>query len=254
MQFCLTRLAPVRERLLAHPIYESITSLRRVQIFMEHHVFAVWDFMSLLKRLQQVVTSVSVPWLPPLRADLARFINEIVLAEESDEDGRGGYASHFELYLDAMRDCGAGPERVEALVQMLRDGSPVETALRRTEVVDEVRDFVLENLRIAMSGKPHEVAAAFFFGREDVIPEMFARVAPRLAEQGGSVERLRYYVDRHIELDADEHGPLARRLLEDLCGDDEQRWEEATQTALAALEGRIRLWDATLAGLVNTPT
>lgn len=254
MQNCLTQLMPIRERLLAHPIYESITSLGRVQLFMEHHVFAVWDFMSLLKRLQQVVTCVSIPWLPPPRADLARFINSIVLAEESDDDGRGGFASHFELYLDAMRECGANPSKVEALLHMLSTGSTVETALRRIEVASEVSDFVVQNLRIAVDGRPHQVAAAFFFGREDVIPEMFARVSPRLASQGGRVERLRYYVDRHIELDADEHGPLARRLLEDLCGDDDRRWQEATQTAAASLESRIVLWDATLKALTGVPS
>lgn len=250
---CLAQLAPVRKRLLAHPIYESITSLRRVQIFMEHHVFAVWDFMSLLKRLQQVVTSVSVPWLPPARADLSRFINEIVLGEESDADGRGGYASHFELYLEAMRECGANPAKIEAFLLRLQQGADVQTALHNTPLAEAVRKFVLTNLQLAISGEPHQVAAAFFFGREDVIPEMFARVSPRLAEQGGRVERLRYYVDRHIELDAEEHGPLARRLLEVLCADNPNRWREATQTAIEALECRIELWNATLAALMSQP-
>jgi hypothetical protein len=243
---CLAALAPIRERLLAHPLYEEVTSLRRVQIFMEHHVFAVWDFMSLLKRLQQIVTCVTVPWVPSPHADLARFINEIVLGEECDSDGRGGYASHYELYLEAMHECGANPLTMESLVQNLGEGLTPASALARLSIPDGVRQFVLSNLQLASSGAPHEVAAAFFFGREDVIPEMFSRVAVSLRRQGTEVERLIYYVDRHIELDGDEHGPLARKLLESLCGDDPVRWEQATRTAVAALESRLSLWDATL--------
>jgi len=246
---CLAALAPIRERLLAHPLYEEVNSVRRVQIFMEHHVFAVWDFMSLLKRMQQLVTCVAVPWVPRPQADLARFINEIVLGEECDSDANGGYASHYELYLEAMRECGAQTTQIESFVQKIVAGVDPFTALQVTSIPEGVRAFVASNLQLAMSGKPHQVAAAFFFGREDVIPEMFSRVAVGLRQQGKPVERLVYYVDRHIELDGDEHGPLAQKLLESLCGEDPIRWAEATSTAVATLESRVSLWDATLAAL-----
>src|SRR5450432_3612099 len=91
-------IAPLRKKLIEHPIYWSITSPVKLRLFMEQHVFAVWDFMSLLKALQLSNTCTSAPWIPKEDRMVSRFVNEIVLGEESDEDGRGGYISHFELY------------------------------------------------------------------------------------------------------------------------------------------------------------
>lgn len=83
-------LQSARERLVSHPLYERLTSQDRVRTFMKHHVFAVWDFFSLLKRLQSEVSCVTLPWLPRGLGDHARFISEIVLAEECDEGVTGG--------------------------------------------------------------------------------------------------------------------------------------------------------------------
>ena len=130
-------LNPLRDQLLDHPIYRRIRTIDGVQTFMEHHVFAVWDFMSLLKALQQRLCCVSVPWLPPANAFAARLINEIVLAEETDVGPEGVPASHFDLYLDAMRQAGADDGPVLAFFERLRErqtSSPrrsLERVLRR---------------------------------------------------------------------------------------------------------------------------
>ena len=90
-----------KQQLSAHPIYSEIATPEELKIFMESHVFAVWDFMSLVKFLQLKFTSVRVPWIPPSDSSIARLINEIVLDEESDIDQHGKPTSHFELYTDA---------------------------------------------------------------------------------------------------------------------------------------------------------
>ena len=95
-------LRPLRDQLFNHEVYRSIKTPDDLRTFMEHHVFAVWDFMSLLKALQRHLTGVTIPWLPQGDRNARRLINEIVLDEESDEDGEGGYISHFELYRAAM--------------------------------------------------------------------------------------------------------------------------------------------------------
>jgi hypothetical protein len=237
-------IADVRKRLLDHPLYGEVDSLERLKTFMSHHVFAVWDFFSLAKRLQQIVTCVDVPWLPPADGVSARLINDIVMSEESDEDGRGGYASHFDLYLEAMRELGADETAIGAYIERLARGEDCLEALDRTTLPPGVDEFVRFDLRLAMDGKPHEVAAAFCYGREDLIPDMFGElVGPISAEAGLEGSRIKYYIERHIILDSHEHAPLARRLVAQLCGDDEVRWREASAAAAGALEARIALWD-----------
>lgn len=249
----LPELTELRARLLRHPLYAEVTSLPRLQTFMREHVFAVWDFMSLLKRLQQVVTCCDVPWLPRPDAVSARFILEIVLGEECDEDGQGGYASHFDLYLDSMRELGADAVPIEGFVEALRAGHGARNALAAAAVLDSTRGFVQFTLDAAANGPPHAVAAAFFYGREDVIPDMFSRLIPALESQGRQVDRLRHYLRRHIELDGDSHGPLAQRLLSRLCGDDPGKRREALQIAGQSLEHRLRLWDGILAAIRACP-
>jgi hypothetical protein len=238
----------VREQLLQHPIYSQLNTPERVRILMKHHAFAVLDFMSLLKKLQQQVTCVSVPWVPRKHADYARFVNEIVLGEETDEDVEGGYISHFELYLRAMEEVGADTSPIQHFVQKLSIGIDPRTALQSDDRIPEsVRQFVAGTMELAMHGAPHEVAAAFFFGREDLIPDMFQLLVDEVAANGLQAPGLQYYLKRHIELDGDEHGPLAERLLVSLCHGDEEKFAAAQTVARRSLQARITLWDGVLA-------
>lgn len=237
----------LREGLVKHPVYEKVNTPEKVRIFMKHHVFAVWDFMSLLKKLQQEVTSVSVPWIPYVNPSYTRFINEIVLAEESDEDGQGGYASHFQLYLEAMKQTGADTAPIMTFIEGLQEGKSYEEALEGEGIPASAAEFVQFTMDLALKGQIHEVAAAFFYGREDLIPDMFQSLVDALHIEGAEYDRLTYYLQRHIELDGDEHGPLAERLLTDLCGEDEKRKAEAMEIANRALTARKKLWDGVLA-------
>lgn len=240
------QLVAARRALLDHPLYERVSGPVAVARFMEVHVFAVWDFMSLLKRLQRDLTCVATPWFPAKQRSLARFINEIVLGEESDDDGCGGHISHFELYREAMGEMGAEDHELVALLSRLGEGVPHNMALKQVPLDPAIREFVGYNLDLATDAEPHRVAAAFFFGREDIIPEMFARLLDGFERQGAGRERFEYYVRRHIELDGDHHGPLSRQLLEVVCGDDRHKWSEAVQTAIESLELRAGLWDLAL--------
>ncbi len=239
----------IREELLRHPVYRAVNTPERVRVFMQHHVFAVWDFMSLLKRLQRDLTCTDVHWVPARHAQYARFINEIVLGEETDEDGRGGYASHFELYVEAMKECGADTVPIERFLAELRAGHDPLAALRAAEVPESVFRFVRQTLELAQNGGTHEVCAAFFYGREDIIPDMFQVLVDELNRNGQSTDRLDYYLKRHIELDGDEHGPLAERLLTALCEDSLAKQTEAVRTAEQSLRARIELWNGVLAAL-----
>lgn len=241
------KLSGFREELVQHPVYKGLHCMDAVRTFMKYHVFAVWDFMSLLKALQRAVTCVEVPWVPRGEPDVRRFVNEIVLAEESDEDGRGGYLSHFELYCQAMEECGADTRPVETFLEALREGGDTRSALRRAAVPEPVRQFVEHTLTIASCGQTHRIAASFFFGREDVIPDMFRALVEDLRAEFPQLRQLIYYLDRHIEVDGDDHGPRAYSLLTALCHDDPVLLEEAAETARASMRARYALWDGVLA-------
>ncbi len=251
-QFDLRELELSRQKLLQHPIYKAIDSPEKVRIFMQHHVFAVWDFMSLLKRLQNDLTCTSVPWIPKPEPTFSRFVNEIVLGEESDEDGEGGYNSHFTLYLLAMDESEADTGPINRFISDIQNGKSPFEAVEAADVSDSVRKFVRSTLDVAMHAGTHEVSSAFFFGREDIIPAMFQSLISELREKGQSSKKLEYYLQRHIDLDGDEHGPLAEKLLTRLCGDDPKKQQEAVETAKKAILSRIELWDGVLAEISVT--
>ena len=243
------RLAPLRARLASHPLYPSIRTPEHLRLFMESHVFAVWDFMSLLKALQGALTCVQVPWVPTRFPASRRFINEIVLGEESDEyEGRP--ASHFELYLEAMERAGASTAVIRRVVE--RVASTPRAELDLDGVPAAARQFVETTFRVVRTGSLAAQAAAFTFGREDAIPNMFRSLVRDLNhEMSGDLSQFVWYLERHIEIDGDEHGPLSLRMVADLCGDNPALWEQAGQAAEAAIEARLALWDGIL-GQIQT--
>ncbi len=239
------KLAPLRANLVKHSLYKQLQDMDDIRLFMQHHVFAVWDFMSLLKGLQQQFTCVSLPWLPSPHPHLARFINEIVLGEESDINAEGEAQSHFELYLAAMQEAGASTTWIQAFVEQLQAGTTVEEALQAIALPDFVRQFVQFTFQTIATKEPARLAAAFTFGREDLIPDLFLAIIDQEAarRKEPAYAKLRYYLQRHIEIDGEEHGPLSLQMIEALCEDDPQKWAAATTTAVQALEYRLALWE-----------
>jgi hypothetical protein len=246
-----TEVGEWRSALLAHPLFHKIQNISQMRQFMEAHVFAVWDFMSLLKTLQNQLTCTKVPWSPPTNSQAARFINEIVLGEETDVIQSGEPTSHFELYLAAMKQCGARISKIETFARLLAEGGTVEVSLIEARAPEYVRDFVASTMSFCTL-RPHEVASAFLYGREDIIPEMFKRLlrdAP--LTNHANLKTLKLYLDRHIEVDGDSHGPMARKLMQCLCGSDPIKWAEASKVARKALQARCMLWDGVLAAIIT---
>ena len=238
-----TTLRPLYAQLGAHPLYRSFTSMADLHLFMETHVFAVWDFMSLLKTLQRGLTCVDVPWIPSRTPESRHLINEIVMGEESDiYEGR--HLSHFELYGEAMLQCGASTATADTLIALIRSGVEPSLAIEQCGAPAEAVAFVRDTFYILKGSELHAVAAAFTFGREDLIPEMFKGFVRDLNQDlHGQLSTFIWYLERHIEVDGGKHGPMALRMVSDLCGDDGTKWAEAERAAVFALESRIRLWN-----------
>jgi hypothetical protein len=237
-------IAPLREQLKSHDLYYHLSGVEDIKVFMEKHVFAVWDFMSLLKALQRNLTCIDMPWKPSQNAKTARFINEIVLEEESDLNENGVPKSHFEMYLDAMKEVGANPDRILDFIRNIDSMQSLMDQLPYANLKKAEREFLEFTFKVIQTGQSHKIAAAFTFGREDVIPDMFIEIINKSStSKQNQFPKLTYYLNRHIELDGDEHGPLALEMIAELCGEDEEKWQDVQSVSIQALEKRIQLWD-----------
>jgi Protein of unknown function (DUF3050) len=236
-----------RNRVITHPVYASLDNHEAIVTFMEHHVFAVWDFMSLLKSLQRNLTCVNVPWVPSGPSASRRLINDIVLVEESDELG-GGFISHFELYVNGMAEAGADTTVINRFIELVREGKPVTDAIDAAGVPSVSADFMRTTWHFIDTMPVHCQAAAFAFGREDLIPEMFSQVVT-VNKEGGRLNTFVDYLERHIEVDGEVHTPMAMQMLADLCGDDDVKWQQTTDTVNQALTARAALWSGILVAI-----
>lgn len=238
------RISKLREELKNHKLYTNLSDVEDIKIFMEKHIYAVWDFMSLLKALQHKLTCISLPWKPSKNAKTARFINEIVLGEETDVNENGIPKSHFEMYIEAMNEVGASTEKILNLVSSINSMQEIIDKLNRANLKKAEKDFLEFTFKIILSGETHKIAAAFTFGREDLIPDMFIEIINKSGDTNqNQFPQLSYYLNRHIELDGDEHGPLSLEMISELCGNDENKWNDVINVSREALEKRIVLWD-----------
>ncbi|MGD9786838.1 MAG: DUF3050 domain-containing protein, partial [Sulfuricellaceae bacterium] len=237
----------------SHPVYGAVRTVEDLQAFMSHHVFSVWDFMSVVKYLQNQIAPTTYPWKPRGHPSVRYFINQLVLEEESDQglpaaDGSATFASHFELYCDAMREIGADPTGVLNFVEIAAEQG-ITAALALGVAPAPSHQFMESTFAFIGTGKPHMVAAAFALGREHIIPGMFRAFLKDMGITDKEAPAFHYYLNRHIHLDADFHGPISLQLLNELIGGDPAKMKEAEEAARAAVEARIRFWDGVMAAL-----
>ncbi len=232
---------PLQRTILEHPLYATIRTADDVRTFMRYHIYAVWDFMSLLKELQRRFTNVERIWHPRANPKLVRMINEIVLGEEADQLADGRIISHYDLYVGAMKQAGAWTSEFADFY----DYSTVSSKLDPAQLAPNahVEQFLKNTFDVIDTGKDHELAAYFFIGREALIPDMFFRVVEGLSASNPKLSELLLYLQRHIDVDGGEHGPIAGRMLAELCGADERKWSEAAASSAKALLARKILWD-----------
>ncbi len=238
------RIEPYQRKLINHQLYSSINNIEDIKLFMNSHVFAVWDFMSLLKSLQFEFTSNKLPWFPVSSPENRFLINDIVLGEESDIDELGNRTSHFEMYLSAMEEVGASTNQMRAFIRQLKLTNDFDWSFKCINAPKAIIDFVNYTFKVVYSSELHIKVAVFTYGREDIIPNMFYQLVQNLNEGNpGQLSKFLYYLKRHIELDGGLHKFMAEKMLINVCGHNSSLWEEATFEAIKALNRRIELWD-----------
>jgi hypothetical protein len=249
--FPLDKVKLLRKELAMHPVYAAVANMDDLTKFMQHHAYSVWDFMSLVKYLQNQFAPAKTPWLPHGDVKVRRFINEIVLEEESDEglpleDGSIPYTSHFELYLTAMEEVKKGSsDAIKDFVNLVATTS-LENAMQNYTMPAPAKEFMTTTFGFIKSAKPHVIAAAFALGREHIIPEMFRALLDTMNITKDQTAVFHYYLERHIHLDGDLHGPMSLRMLEILCENDPIKIAEAEEAAISAIQARIHFWDGVL--------
>ena len=240
----IDEIQPLRDELKNHELYQSLKSIDDIKIFMESHVFAVWDFMSLLKSLQALLTCTKVPWTPNMDSKSARLINQIIVDEESDLNYSGEPKSHFEMYLEAMEEIEAETASIHHFLSGIKDLDSIGNYIKKSDLSSVIKSFLNFSFLTIEGWKSHEIAAAFTFGREEIIPDMFIEIIQQTEKSNKiSLDKINYYLQRHIDLDGDEHGPLAHEMIVGLCKNDSKKWEEVIDISKKALKQRIQLWD-----------
>lgn len=187
--------------------------------------------------------------MPNENSKAAHLINEIILGEETDSLPNGKFCSHFEMYLIAMSEIGASTAQIDEFIQTVQQGihgaqTSVTDALERVGAAPAIQNFVNFTIETAVNGKTSEVLASFFYGREDSIPEMFRHLLDTWDINQADAETFVYYLNRHIELDGDKHGPAVKRIINDQFKEDLNSWHELFDSAIKSAELRIELWDA----------
>ena len=244
----------LKHQLSHHKLYCEINSRDNLKIFMQHHVYAVWDFMSLIKSLQQYIAPATVPWSPPKNARYANFINQLVLEEESDyaltNASSSTHASHFESYLHAMTEVGANIQPISEFIEVVNEQG-INAALQLPSIPEPAKEFMCFTFDIIERNKPHLLTAALAYGREDLVPQLFQSLEDGLQLSPEMAPNLFAYLERHIQLDGEEHGPLAIQLLQDLCEGSAHKHAASIKVAEQALSVRLKFWNGIQSKLLH---
>ena len=250
-KFINSEIKELKHQLYKHPVYEALENLEDLKTFMQHHIYSVWDFMSLVKYLQNSFAPTTLPWVPSKKSDIQRFINEIVMEEESDENlilekSDTKFISHFELYMHAMEEVEIGStQSMKKFLEEFQTKS-LDAALEGNNIPCASREFVKTTFSFLKTDKPHVIAAAFSFGREHIIPYMYLDLLKQMQIDENDAKKFHYYINRHIELYGGSHGEMAMEMLNILCEDDQEKIHEVQVSAARAIQARISFWDGVL--------
>ncbi len=246
----IKKINEIKKNIINHPLFHMRFNNEQLSHFMSIHVYAVWSFMSIVKSLQKNLTPQSIPWTPnhSTQNGMARFINEIIYTEESDEISKNTYLSHFEIYILAMRIIGVNTKPILSIVSHFKKNNYSRKYINSLNIPICAKHFINHDISIAKSRSLPKIVGVFCFGKETIIPFMFKQIIKAIPKRGNSV--LISYFDRHIEIDGERHGPLAKKIFSEVCKK-KSASTLAYLTAIEALKLRESMWDDIYTNLEN---
>ncbi len=236
---------PLVDAIAHHKLFRAITSIARLRRFTEIHVYAVWDFICLLKALQRKLTSQHLFWSPPINPLGCYLVNSLVAEEESDCIEHNHYLSHFELYLQAMQQCGADIRGIRQFIANIHPEQSLASLLVSNNLPKPAQGFIQDTFEI-IEKESHVIAASLAFAREQITSTMFTQLLNTFEppeDSSYSLQLFRLYLQRHIELDSGQHSQQSQRLVATLCGSDKCKWDEVLEAAWFSLNSRLQLLD-----------
>lgn len=227
--------------LINHPLYNSIKTESDIKMYMFNQVWCVWDFMTLVKSIQIQIIPPNILWTPPKFPELGAYIYEVLLTEETDK----GYnsetnSSHFQTFLKAMKESSVDTSSVDKFIELLENGNQFEIAIDSCGIHKEAKEFITTTYEFAKSDL-HISIAVFCLSREGVIPDMFMNLLANVS-LSNNYKIFNWYLNRHIYLDSQSHGPLSIKLFKTIV-DTKQKQEEALQASLKALKARNKYFN-----------
>lgn len=237
-----------------HPLAAAIRGLPALRVFMEHHVFAVWDFLVLAKALQWQLSEASGSGRIPGHAAAFAVINRIVAEEECDEAPPNplgaSHLSHLQIYLLAMAEVGASTASIQRLMERWRRIEPwtispaaLTGVLEGLTIPEPSRRFMAFTFEMIGSHEALPMAVAFTHGRELLVPTLFEALLDRAVTPPSRFPLLQWYLERHIAMDGDDHGPSSLAMVSDLCGGSAIKLSSARMITSRTIEARRQLWD-----------
>ncbi|CAG9319831.1 unnamed protein product [Blepharisma stoltei] len=229
----VAKLKPLRTDLVSAYSSIKLESLPATRVYMKNFIYQAWAVISTLKALRSKLSPSTVPWYPPEDENSVRYINEILLDEETDVAGQPQqYSSHYNLFIKAMREANGFSEPMETLVTDLRQGMAWDKAFIKNKdqykhiISPSTFKYVENEIGIAMNGDLHQIAGFFFLGREETVPDLFSGFVKSLNEKEVNAPLFKSYIQRHIDLDGDLHAPLGEKITQRVCKEDPKMWKE----------------------------
>ena len=111
------------------------------------------------------------------------------------------------MYLDAMVEVGADTTKISDFLNGVKTLDSILEVIENSDLNIAVKSFLNFTFETINTQQPHKIAAAFTFGREELIPDMFLKIVDQAGKD--TYPKLEYYLRRHIELDGNDHGPLS---------------------------------------------